>query len=67
MNKEFGLEINKPFYIVSKMWMQRVATLRGMDINLQTLRRTDLNQQFYFDGASKTIKNKGRSNLSLEI
>ena len=67
MNKEFGLEINRPFYMVSKMWMSRVATLAGMDIKLQTLSRTNLAQQFFFDGASKTIKNKQRSNLSLEI
>jgi hypothetical protein len=67
MNKEFGLEINRPFYIVSKMWMSRVATLAGMDIKLQTLSRTNLGQQFFFDGASKTIKNQQRKDISLEI
>jgi hypothetical protein len=67
MNKEFGLEINRPFYIVSKMWMRRVATLAGRKIKLQTLSRKNLGQQFFFDEASKTIKNQQRKDLSLEI
>jgi len=29
VNKEFGWEINRPFYIVSKMWMNRVITVTG--------------------------------------
>jgi hypothetical protein len=49
------------------MWMSRVATLAGMDIKLQTLSRTNLGQQFFFDGASKTIKNQQRKDISLEI
>ena len=29
MNSNFGFFINRPFYIVSKMWMQRVIEVSG--------------------------------------
>jgi len=29
MNKNRGLYVNRPFYIVSRMWMNRVITVGG--------------------------------------
>lgn len=49
MNKNFGFEVNKPFYVVSKMWMGRVLeVVGGRNIVIRT-RSTRSSQLFYFD------------------
>jgi hypothetical protein len=68
LNKKFGLEVNRPFFIVSKMWMNRVAECVGAsNIVLKTLVRTNLGQQFFFDGASKTIKSNQWKDRSITL
>jgi len=55
-NKERGLYINRPFYIESKLWLQRVISVAGGK-NLVIQSRTDKkHQQWYFDQKTKTIK-----------
>jgi hypothetical protein len=57
MNDVFGFYTNKPFYIVSKLPMRRVCeVVGGRNIVIKSLNRGRLEQQFYFDGVSKTIK-----------
>jgi hypothetical protein len=57
LNKEFGLEIERPFYIVSKMWLERVVECVGAsNLVLKTLRRNNKGQQFYLDDKTQTIQ-----------
>jgi hypothetical protein len=60
MNEDFGFQINKPFYIVSEMPFNRVATLNGGNAWLLQRRWNNgikLRQQWYFDEKTKTIRN----------
>jgi len=65
LNKEFGLEIERPFFIVSKMWMNRVVECVGAsNLVLKTLRKANKGQQFFLDDKTQTIVSnqwKGRS------
>ena len=36
MNSNFGFFINRPFYIVSKMWMSRVLQMNGSNVVIAT-------------------------------
>jgi hypothetical protein len=57
LNKQFNFMINKPFFLQSKLYMNRVAEcISNNYIRLRTLARKNQAQQFYFDGSSKTIK-----------
>jgi len=59
LNEEFGFYINRPFYLVSRLPMRRVAECVGHN-NVQ-LKRYVTNrtaQQFYFDQVSKTIRSQ---------
>jgi hypothetical protein len=57
LNKEFGLEIERPFYIVSKMWLERVVECVGAsNLVLKTLRKNNKGQQFYLDDKTQTIQ-----------
>jgi hypothetical protein len=57
MNKNFGLEIERPFFIVSKMWMNRVVECVGAHhLRLKTLRASNKGQQFFLDDKTQTIK-----------
>jgi len=68
LNKQFNFMINKPFFLVSKLYMNRVAEcVSANDIRLRTLARKNLGQQFYFDGSSKTIKSKQWTDRSITI
>jgi hypothetical protein len=44
MNKNFGMEINRPFFLVSKMPFHRVAYTNSNNVTLQTLNRKALTQ-----------------------
>jgi len=61
------MEINRPFYIVSDLIFNRVATVySSKNIVIQT--RTDKKeQQWFFDEVSKTIKSVAFKDLSLDL
>jgi adenylate kinase family enzyme len=68
MSKDFGFKINEPFYIVSRLPMNRVAeVVGGRNIVLKTLdaNRKRQEQMFVFDNVSKTIKSKRYMDRSL--
>jgi len=67
LNKNRNLQINKPFYIQSKLWLERVITVYSSK-NLVIQSRTDVpGQQWFFDQVSKTIKSVQFKDLSLDI
>jgi hypothetical protein len=67
-NKEFGFHINRPFYIRSRMPMQRVAECHGANnVWLKRWRKNVAAQQWYFDETSKTLKNNYWKSHSLDI
>ena len=67
-NKEYGFHINRPFYIRSRMPMQRVAECHGANnVWLKRWRKNAMGQQWYFDEVSKTIKSQQWKSHSLDI
>jgi hypothetical protein len=67
-NKEFGFHINRPFYVRSRMPMQRVIECHGANnVWLKRWRKNALGQQWYFDEVSKTIKSQQWKSHSLDI
>jgi hypothetical protein len=68
LNKEFGFHIGRPFYLVSRLPMRRVAECVGAN-NVQLRRYTKgrVAQQFYFDQTSKTIRSQQWKNYAMEI
>jgi len=50
LNKDFGFEANRPFYIVSRMAMNRVIEWRGSGNILITKHAGRNTQKFIFDG-----------------
>jgi hypothetical protein len=68
LNKDFGLHINRPFYIRSRMPMKRVIECHGANnVWLKRWRKNVTAQQWYFDEVSKTIKNNHWKSHSLDI
>jgi len=56
LNRNFGFHINKPFYIISRMYLGRVLeVVGGRNIVIRT-RANRATQQFTFDGRTKTIQ-----------
>jgi len=50
MNEEYGLHINRPFYIRSRLPFQRVAECHGANnVWLKRWRKNVAAQQWYFD------------------
>jgi hypothetical protein len=67
-NEEFGFSINRPFYFKSRMMFHRVIDQHSNSWNyLRRYVKNRTSQQWYFDQVSKTIKNKWRTNYSLQI
>jgi hypothetical protein len=67
-NKEFGFHINRPFYIRSRMPMQRIIEcISANNTTLKRWRNNTRQQQWYFDEVSKTIKNNYWKSHSLDI
>jgi len=56
LNGEFGFYINRPFYIVSKMWMNRVIEMKGSEIRISQRVNGRRTQLFMFDEITKTVK-----------
>jgi hypothetical protein len=68
LDKEFGFEINRPFYLVSNLPVHRVAECVGANnMVLRRYAKGRLGQQFYFDGVSRTIRSQQWKNYALEI
>jgi hypothetical protein len=68
LNEEFGFHINRPFYIVSELPMNRVAEmLGGTNMVLKRWRKNQRQQQFFFDEKSKTVRNNYWKNYCLDI
>jgi len=68
MNKEYGFEINRPFYLRSKMAMGRVVECWGAsNIILSDYVKGRRGQQFWFDEKTKTIKSQQWQDRSLTI
>jgi len=68
VNKDFGMSINRPFYLRSRMPMQRVVECWGANnIILSDYVKGRLGQQFYFDQVSKTIKSQQWKDRSITI
>lgn len=66
-NKDYGFHINRPFYIVSRMAMQRVVEWRGSgNVVISSYGGRDT-QQFIFDGTTKTIISQKYKNKSVDI
>jgi hypothetical protein len=68
VDKQFGFPINKPFYLVSKLPMNRVIQLNGgsnLVLHRYIAGRTE--QQFYFDAVTKTLKSQRYKDRSIEI
>jgi hypothetical protein len=65
LNKNFGIEIERPFFLVSKLWMNRVVECVGAsNLVLKTLKTTNKGQQFFLDDKTQTIQSfqwKGRA------
>lgn len=68
MSRGFGFVINSPFYLRSRLPMQRVVEAVGAS-NLVIKRwvRNKTQQRFFFDPVSKTIKSQTWKGYSIEI
>jgi hypothetical protein len=68
LNKEFGMHINRPFYLVSRLPMRRVAEMVGAsNIVLKRWTKNRAAQQFWFDQKTKTIRSNQWKNYIIEI
>jgi hypothetical protein len=68
LNKDFGFHINRPFYIRSRLPMKRVAENHGNNaITLRRWRNNVKQQQWWFDGESKTVRNNNWKARAMEI
>jgi hypothetical protein len=66
--KEFGFHIDRPFYMVSRLPLHRVAEAVGAsNVQLRRYVKGRVAQQFFFDGVSKTIKSQQWKNYCVEI
>ena len=68
VNRRFGFYVNRPFYIVSRMWMKRVIeVVGGRNLVIKTRVKNRNTQKFVFDQVSKTIKSVAYRGRSLDI
>lgn len=65
LNKDFGMYVQRPFHIVSKMASGRYLDIHGKNLVIRTQNRR-LTQQWWFDQKSLTIKSRF-NNLSFDI
>jgi len=63
----FGLDFGRNFYIASGLPMERVVTSSGSSLTQTDLMRNQINQQFFLDGITKTIKSVKNKELSITI
>ena len=63
-----GLYVNRPFMIVSRMWMNRVVSVAGgWNLVIQTRKDNEKRQQWIFDMTSKTIKSMHARDRSMDF
>jgi hypothetical protein len=68
LNEDFGFHVNRPFYLVSALPINRVLELQGgHNLKLYRYVKGRTEQQFYFDGVSKTIKSQRYKDRSIEV
>jgi hypothetical protein len=68
LNKEFGMHINRPFYLVSRLPMRRVAEVVGAsNVVLKRWVKGRSAQQLFFDMSSKTVRSQQWKNYCIEI
>jgi hypothetical protein len=68
LHKDFGFHINRPFYIVSRLWFRRVVECHGANnLQLNRYNKGKIGQQFFFDIKSKTIRSQLWKNYAMEI
>jgi hypothetical protein len=68
LNENFGWHCNRPFYMVSRLPLKKVAEMVGAsNIALKRFVKGRLAQQFWFDCTSKTIKSQQWKNYCLTI
>jgi hypothetical protein len=68
LNKEFGFHINRPFYLVSRLPMKRVAEMVGAsNVTLKRYVKGRSAQQFFFEQQHKTIRSQQWKNYCVEI
>lgn len=67
LNKEYGLFVNRPFYIISRLPMARaIEVIQGRNVVIMT--RAERNSQhFIFDAKTKTINSIAYKGKSLDI
>jgi len=66
LNKEFGLYVERPFYIISMCGEKRYIDVVGRNVVVKTPNEFD-SQIWYFDQKTKTIMNTLHKNKSLDI
>lgn len=66
LNKEFGLYVERSFYVISGLSSGRYLDLRGRSLVIRKF-RGQTSCQWYFDQRTKTIKSVSRSNESWDI
>lgn len=65
---DFGFHANRPFYLRSRLPMQRVMECIGANnVVLKRWRKNVTAQQFYFDPTSKTVRSQQWKNRAMEI
>jgi hypothetical protein len=69
LNEEFGFYINRPFYIVSELPFNRVAHMHrlGYVWHKRWTKLYALQEQWWFDETTKTVRNNKWKNFCLAI
>jgi hypothetical protein len=68
LDKTFGLFVKRPFLILSQLPMKRALTVvDGRNIIIKRKKDEDKDQQFFFDGVTKTIKSVSHKTRCLDI
>jgi len=66
--EDFGFHVNRPFYIVSRLPMNRVAQAQGSNqIYINRWVKNRKAQQWKFDPVAKVIRNMNWTNYVMEI
>jgi hypothetical protein len=66
--KEFGLHVNRPFYLVSRLPMKRVAECVGAsNVVIKRYVKNRAAQQWFFNPVKKTIHSNHWKNYIMEI
>lgn len=66
LNPEFGLYVERPFYVKAKLSTGRYLDIVGNSLVIKTLTYSDT-QIFWFDQKTKTIKSQGKAGTSWDI